>query len=49
MLQLVCKQVYGEKIAVKGLSMSMREGEITALLGHNGAGDLPSSIHQLKK
>ena len=46
MLQVLCEQVYDEKVAVKGLSMSMREGEITALLGHNGAGNLPSSMHQ---
>ena len=35
-------QVYGEKTAVKGMSMSMRAGEITALLGHNGAGSQPT-------
>lgn len=29
---------YGEKIAVDGLSLSMYKGQVTALLGHNGAG-----------
>jgi ABC-type multidrug transport system fused ATPase/permease subunit len=30
--------VFGEKIAVDGISMSFYNGQITALLGHNGAG-----------
>lgn len=34
----IALQVYAEKVAVKGVSMSMKMGEITALLGHNGAG-----------
>jgi ATP-binding cassette, subfamily A (ABC1), member 3 len=32
------RKVFGEKIAVDGLSMSFYSGQITALLGHNGAG-----------
>jgi ABC-type multidrug transport system fused ATPase/permease subunit len=32
------KKVFGEKIAVDGLSMSFYRNQITALLGHNGAG-----------
>ena len=31
-------QVFGKKVAVQRLSLSMKTGEITALLGHNGAG-----------
>jgi ATP-binding cassette subfamily A (ABC1) protein 3 len=31
-------KTFGEKVAVDGLSMSMYSGQITALLGHNGAG-----------
>ena len=30
------RKVYGEKIAVDGLNLSMYNGQITALLGHNG-------------
>lgn len=30
------RKVYGEKIAVDGLSLSMYSGQVTALLGHNG-------------
>jgi ATP-binding cassette subfamily A (ABC1) protein 3 len=33
-------KTFGEKVAVDGLSMSMYSGQITALLGHNGAGTL---------
>jgi ABC-type multidrug transport system fused ATPase/permease subunit len=32
------RKVFGEKTAVDGLSMSFYSGQITALLGHNGAG-----------
>lgn len=32
------KKTFGEKTAVDGLSLSIYNGEITALLGHNGAG-----------
>ncbi|XP_017465331.1 PREDICTED: ATP-binding cassette sub-family A member 3 isoform X3 [Rhagoletis zephyria] len=32
------KKRFGEKYAVKGLSVNMYEDEITVLLGHNGAG-----------
>jgi ABC-type multidrug transport system fused ATPase/permease subunit len=32
------KKAFGEKIAVDGLSMSFYNGQISALLGHNGAG-----------
>jgi ABC-type uncharacterized transport system ATPase subunit len=32
------RKTFGEKIAVDGLSLSMYSGQITALLGHNGAG-----------
>jgi ATP-binding cassette subfamily A (ABC1) protein 3 len=32
------RKVFGEKIAVDGLSLSFYKGQITALLGHNGAG-----------
>ena len=32
------RKVFGEKTAVDGLSLSMYNGQITALLGHNGAG-----------
>lgn len=32
------KKRYGDKMAVKGLSINMFENEITVLLGHNGAG-----------
>ena len=32
------KKSFGEKLAVDGLSMSLYNGQITALLGHNGAG-----------
>ena len=32
-------QKYGNgKLAVKGITMNMYEGQITAFLGHNGAG-----------
>ena len=31
-------QEYGSKTAVKGLSLQLREGQLTSLLGHNGAG-----------
>lgn len=31
-------QTFGKKVAVNDLSISMYEGQITALLGHNGAG-----------
>ncbi|XP_065364636.1 phospholipid-transporting ATPase ABCA3-like isoform X2 [Calliphora vicina] len=32
------KKKFGDKMAVKGLSVNMYEDEITVLLGHNGAG-----------
>ncbi|XP_063961818.1 phospholipid-transporting ATPase ABCA3-like [Lytechinus pictus] len=32
------KKAFGKKVAVNDLSISMYEGQITALLGHNGAG-----------
>lgn len=32
------RKVYGEKIAVDDLTLSMYSGQVTALLGHNGAG-----------
>lgn len=32
------RKVFGEKIAVDGLNISMYPGQVTALLGHNGAG-----------
>ena len=31
-------QVYGNKVAVKDTTLKMFEGQITSLLGHNGAG-----------
>ena len=31
-------QEYGPKVAVKELSLQLREGQLTSLLGHNGAG-----------
>ncbi|KAK9833394.1 hypothetical protein WJX81_001382 [Elliptochloris bilobata] len=31
-------KVYGEKVAVRDLSLELHQGEILALLGHNGAG-----------
>ena len=34
------RKVFGEKTAVDGLSLSMYNGQITALLGHNGAGKI---------
>lgn len=34
-------KTFGEKVAVDELSMSMYSGQITALLGHNGAGMCP--------
>ena len=36
------RKVFGEKIAVDGLSMSMYSGQITALLGHNGVSIIPN-------
>ena len=35
---VACLQVYGEHVAVHNLSLHLRMGEVTALLGHNGAG-----------
>lgn len=32
------RKVFGDKTAVDGLSLSMYKGQVTALLGHNGAG-----------
>jgi ATP-binding cassette subfamily A (ABC1) protein 3 len=32
------RKVFGEKVAVDGVTLSMYSGQITALLGHNGAG-----------
>jgi len=32
------RKTFGEKIAVEGLNLSIYRGQITALLGHNGAG-----------
>lgn len=32
------RKSYGDKIAVDGLSLSVRQGELYALLGPNGAG-----------
>lgn len=32
------RKQFGEKTAVDGLSLSMYKGQVTALLGHNGAG-----------
>lgn len=32
------RKTYGEVQAVRGISMELRTGCITALLGHNGAG-----------
>jgi ABC-type multidrug transport system ATPase subunit len=29
---------FGDKVAVKGVNMTMYNGQIFALLGHNGAG-----------
>ncbi|XP_071785236.1 phospholipid-transporting ATPase ABCA3-like isoform X1 [Asterias amurensis] len=37
-LTKVYKSSVGNKLAVDGLSLSMYQGQITALLGHNGAG-----------
>jgi ABC-type multidrug transport system ATPase subunit len=34
------RKQFGEKTAVDGLNLSMYQGQITALLGHNGAGTL---------
>ncbi len=37
--EMVCYlQVYGQHVAVHNLSLHLRMGEVTALLGHNGAG-----------
>jgi ABC-type glutathione transport system ATPase component len=33
-----CAKAKRSTVAVKGLSLAMYEGQITALLGHNGAG-----------
>lgn len=30
------RKVFGDKVAVDGLNLSMYNGQITALLGHNG-------------
>jgi len=32
------RKEYSGKVAVEGLSLKLYEGQITALLGHNGAG-----------
>ena len=32
------KKTFKEKVAVDGLNLSIYNGQITALLGHNGAG-----------
>lgn len=34
------KKIFGKKRAVDGISLKVYEGQITALLGHNGAGKL---------
>lgn len=34
------RKSFGGFEAVKGVSMTMASGEVTALLGHNGAGEL---------
>ena len=39
-----CLQVYGKKVAVRNLSLELHQGEILALLGHNGAGALAPGI-----
>lgn len=42
------RKVYGQQVAVRGLSLQMRLGEITSLLGHNGAGTgLPTDCLRL--
>ena len=37
-------QVFGPKVAVHDLSVDLVEGQMLALLGHNGAGDLTTSL-----
>lgn len=34
----------GSKVAVDGLDLTMYSGQITALLGHNGAGKVKSQV-----
>jgi ATP-binding cassette subfamily A (ABC1) protein 3 len=38
------RKTFGEKTAVDGLSLSMYSGQITALLGHNGAGYVENEV-----
>lgn len=38
-------QEYGQKLAVKELSLQLREGQLTSLLGHNGAGENGLSVN----
>lgn len=33
------KKVFGKKKSVDGVSLKMYQGQITALVGHNGAGN----------
>ena len=37
----MCAQVYGRRVAVHNLTLPLRVNEMTALLGHNGAGAPP--------
>lgn len=39
------RQEYGSKVAVHGLSLQLHEGQLTSLLGHNGAGKFAGSNH----
>ena len=41
------RKQFGKKTAVDGLSLSMYSGQITALLGHNGAGEFCTSQKKL--
>ena len=40
-------KIFGEKNAVDGLNLSMYSGQVTALLGHNGAGKVSFSVRFL--
>jgi ATP-binding cassette subfamily A (ABC1) protein 3 len=37
-MEMFCHSIPGKKVAVNDVSLKMYEGQITVLLGHNGAG-----------